>query len=53
MLVSEITARHIELARNEHLLTRQPSTANHWLRIISLVEAVRDAVLAEWRRVTR
>ena len=46
--VSDITARHIELARNEHLATREPATANHWLRIMRLITnwAVEQGMLA-------
>ena len=35
--VTEITTRDMELARNEHLATREPATANHWLRVHRLV----------------
>lgn len=34
--INEITTRDMELARNEHLATREPATANHWLRIMRL-----------------
>lgn len=35
--ISEITTRDMELARNEHLSTREPASVNHWLRIHRLV----------------
>lgn len=47
--IGDITTADIERARNEHLATRTPSTANHWLRIIKLLTlwAVRRDILAK------
>jgi integrase/recombinase XerC len=35
--ISELTTERVELARNEHMKTRSPATANHWLRILNLL----------------
>ena len=35
--ISEISTERVELARNEHLLTHKPASANHWLRILKLI----------------
>lgn len=35
--ISAITTSLVELARNKHLATRKPATANHWLRIMKLL----------------
>lgn len=35
--VGSITTTDVELARNEHLETHKPSSANHWLRIMKLL----------------
>lgn len=35
--VSALSTLHIELARNEHLKTRAPASANHWLRNMKLI----------------
>lgn len=45
--ISELTTERVELARNEHMKTRSPSTANHWLRILALLVnwAVRREIL--------
>lgn len=45
--ISELTTERVELARNEHMKTRSPATANHWLRILALLLnwAVRREVL--------
>jgi len=37
MLVGSITTADVEAARNTHLETHKPSTANHWLRILKLL----------------
>jgi integrase len=46
--VSAIGTEDVELARNEHLTTRKPATANHWLRIMKLVAmwAVKREIIA-------
>jgi integrase len=53
MAVDTISTTHIELARNEHLLTHKPASANHWLRILKLVAnwAVKRDIIAHlpWR----
>jgi integrase len=45
--ISELTTERVELARNEHMKTRSPATANHWLRILALLVnwAVRREIL--------
>ena len=45
--ISELTTERVELARNEHMKTRSPATANHWLRILALLLnwAVRREIL--------
>lgn len=45
--ISELTTERVELARNKHLETCSPATANHWLRILSLLVnwAVRRDIL--------
>lgn len=35
--IGSITTTDVELARNEHLQTHKPSSANHWLRIMKLL----------------
>ena len=35
--VDDIGTEDVELARNEHLLTHRPSSANHWLRVLKLL----------------
>jgi integrase len=35
--IGAITTTHVELARNKHLETHKPSSANHWLRILKLL----------------
>jgi integrase/recombinase XerC len=35
--INAITTSHIELARNKHLQTHKPASANHWLRIMKLI----------------
>jgi integrase/recombinase XerC len=35
--ISELTTESVELARNEHMKTRNPATANHWIRILMLL----------------
>jgi len=51
--ISDITTQDVELARIEHLKTRKPATANHWLRILRLLTmwAVKRGMLAAppWR----
>lgn len=37
MKITDISTRHVELARNRHLATRKPASANHWLRILKLL----------------
>ncbi len=37
MPVGSITTTHIEMARNAHLVTHAPASANHWLRIVKLI----------------
>lgn len=53
MPISTISTTHIELARNEHLRTRKPASANHWLRIIKLIAnwAVKREIIGRipWR----
>ena len=36
MTIDTITTEHVELARNKHLVTHKPASANHWLRILKL-----------------
>ncbi|SFM64658.1 tyrosine-type recombinase/integrase [Rugamonas rubra] len=36
-LVCDITTEMVELARNEHLVTHAPASANHWLRVLKLL----------------
>lgn len=47
--IGDITTEDIELARNEHLVDRRPSTANHWLRIVKLLTmwAVKRGILKQ------
>ena len=47
VLITDLTTRMVELARNKHLATRQPSSANTWLRILKLLVnwAVNNKVL--------
>lgn len=51
--VSDITTTHVELARNEHLATHKPASANHWLRILKLLAnwAVKREIIPKlpWR----
>lgn len=35
--ISELTTERVELARNEHMKTHSPASANHWLRILNLL----------------
>lgn len=35
--INELTTVRIELARNKHLETCSPATANHWLRLLKLI----------------
>jgi len=53
MRINTLTTSHVELARNEHLLTHAPASANHWLRILKLVVnwAVKSEVIVRlpWR----
>jgi integrase len=35
--IGSITTTDIELARNEHLETHKPASANHWLRLMKLI----------------
>jgi integrase len=35
--IGDITTEDVELARIEHLATRKPASANHWLRILKLL----------------
>lgn len=46
--VDDITTEQVELARNEHLKTHRPSSANHWLRVLKLLSlwAVRRRMMA-------
>lgn len=37
MLISTLTTAEVELARNRHLETHAPATANHWLSVLKLV----------------
>jgi integrase len=37
VLITELTTSQIEEARNLHLLTHAPQTANHWTRIVRLL----------------
>ncbi|MET3135540.1 integrase/recombinase XerC [Oxalobacteraceae bacterium GrIS 1.11] len=52
-LVCDITTEMVELARNAHLLTHAPASANHWLKILKLLmkwAIGRDLLLAmPWR----
>lgn len=45
--IGAITTSEIERARNKHLETRTPATANHWLRLMKLIGmwAVKRAIL--------
>lgn len=51
--IGDITTEDVELARNEHLKTHAPSSANHWLRVLKLLTmwAVNRRILkvAPWR----
>lgn len=51
--IGDITTEAVELARIEHLKTRKPASANHWLRILKLLTmwAVKRGTLAAspWR----
>lgn len=51
--IGEITTQDVELARIEHLRTRKPASANHWLRILKLLTmwAVKRGTLtaSPWR----
>ena len=35
--IDQLNTRLVEVARNKHLATRKPASANHWLRILSLL----------------
>lgn len=35
--LDEITTERVELARNEHLSTHAPASANHWLKVLKLL----------------
>ncbi len=51
--ISDVKTPDIELARNEHLLTHRPASANHWLRVMKLLAmwAVKREIIASlpWR----
>jgi integrase/recombinase XerC len=51
--IGDITTEDVELARNEHLKTRKPATANHWLAYLKLLTmwAVNRGILdkAPWK----
>lgn len=47
--INAITTSHVELARNEHMLTRNPASGNAWLRILKLLVnwAVKRDIIAK------
>lgn len=53
LAVNDITTARVESARNEHLLTHNAASANHWLRVLKLIVnwAVKRDIMSKlpWR----